>query len=59
LINLANKDGKLTSGGTANEGDNSARFTYGGSSSKPSMTTLKYNLGFIFKSIGCSKKGLF
>lgn len=52
LINLANKDGKLTSNGAANAGDNSATFTYGGSSATTNMTTLKYNLGFTFKSIG-------
>jgi len=52
LINLANKDGKMTSSGTANVGDNTTTFTYGGSSSTKTMTSLKYNLGFTFKSIG-------
>ena len=52
LITLANKDGKLTSAGTATAGDNKATFTYGGSSSTTTMIQLKYNLGLTFKSVG-------
>lgn len=52
LITLANKDGKLTSAGTANPTDNTASFTYGGSSATTTMTQLKYNLGLTFKSVG-------
>lgn len=51
LITLANKDGKLTSTGTATAGDNKATFTYGGSSSTTTMIQLKYNLGLTFKSV--------
>lgn len=52
LFTLANKDGKLTSSGPANAGDNTATFTYGGSSSTATMTKLKYNLDLTFKSVG-------
>lgn len=52
LITLANKDGKLTNNGLVNIGDNAATFTYGGSSSISTMTTLKYNLNLTFKSVG-------
>lgn len=52
LITLANKDGKMTSAGTANAGDNAATFTYGGSSATATMTKLKYNLDLTFKSVG-------
>lgn len=52
LITLANKDGKMTSAGTATAGDNASTFTYGGSSDTKTMTQLKYNLGLTFKSVG-------
>ena len=52
LITLANKEGKMTSAGTATAGDNESTFTYGGSSTTTTMTQLKYNLGLTFKSVG-------
>ena len=52
LITLANKDGRMTSTGTATAGDNASTFTYGGSSKTDTMTQLKYNLGLTFKSVG-------
>ncbi|CEN28347.1 MULTISPECIES: hypothetical protein [Pseudolactococcus] len=52
LITLANKDGRMTSTGTATAGDNASTFTYGGSSDTKTMTQLKYNLGLTFKSVG-------
>ncbi|WP_098384413.1 hypothetical protein [Lactococcus lactis] len=52
LITLANKDGKMTSAGTSNTGDNIATFTYGGSSATATMTKLKYNLELTFKAVG-------
>ena len=52
LITLANKDGRMTSTGTATAGDNASTFTYGGSSTATAMTQLKYNLGLTFKSVG-------
>lgn len=51
LITLANKDGKITKDGIANIGDNSTIFTYSGSSSVNTMTSLKYNLGLTFKAV--------
>ena len=52
LITLANKDGRMTSTGTATAGDNASTFTYGGSSDTKTMTQLKYNLGLTLKSVG-------